>query len=131
MALRSLYAGIGLLGLLNSAAIASIFNDSVEAANIKTVEATEPVFTCETSFPLLSLRWGDGDNTKASEIASAFLDVDRTPFAGRELTNWLNATQSVPRRMPQGRHDLSGRRHLPTTLRSRFHQSRDLGGLDR
>jgi hypothetical protein len=32
-----------LLGLLNSAAIASIFNDSVEAANIKTVEATEPV----------------------------------------------------------------------------------------
>jgi hypothetical protein len=75
MALRSLYAGMSLLGLLNSAAIASTFNDSVEAANIKTVEAVELVFTCEASFPLLSLRWDDGDNTKAAEIASAFLDV--------------------------------------------------------
>ena len=75
MALRSLYAGISLLGLLNSAAIASTFNDSVEAANIKTVEAVGLVFTCETSFPLLSLRWDDGDNTRTAEIASAFLDV--------------------------------------------------------
>jgi hypothetical protein len=73
MALQSLYAGISLLGLLSSAAIASTFNDSV--GSVKTIDAVELIFTCETSHPLLSLRWDDGDNTKASEIASAFLDV--------------------------------------------------------
>ena len=39
-------------------------------------ETTPELFvTCETNFPLLSLRWGDGDNEKAAETASAFLDV--------------------------------------------------------
>jgi hypothetical protein len=75
MALRSLYAGVSLLGLLGSAAIAPIFNDSVEAANVKTVEAAELLFSCEDSLPLLSLKWNDGDNTEVAEIASVFLDV--------------------------------------------------------
>ena len=65
MALRSLYAGIGLLGLLNSAAIASIFNDSVEAANIKTVEATEPVSPFTGSY-LSDLNGPRGDNGVAA-----------------------------------------------------------------
>ena len=55
--------------------VASTFNDGVEAANIKTVEAAELFFTCEDSFPLLSIRWNDGDNTKTAELASVFLDV--------------------------------------------------------
>ena len=75
MALQSFYAGISLLGLLGSAVIASTFNDGVEAANIKTVEAVELFFTCENSLPLLSIRWDDGDNTKTAELATAFLDV--------------------------------------------------------
>jgi hypothetical protein len=50
MALRSLYAGIGLLGLLNSAAIASTFNNGVEAANTKTVEAVELVSPARPAF---------------------------------------------------------------------------------
>ena len=73
MALRSLYAGIGLLGLLNSAAIASIFNDSVEAANIKTVEAAELVFTCETSFPLSKKHHLASTGVKSSRSVKPFI----------------------------------------------------------
>ena len=58
MALQNLYAGISLLWLLGSAAIAPTFNNSVQAASVKTVEAAELLFTCEDSFPLLSVRWG-------------------------------------------------------------------------
>jgi hypothetical protein len=75
MALQNLYAGISLLGLLGSAAIAPTFNNSVQAASVKTVEAAELLFTCEDSLPLLSVRWDDGDNTNAADIASAFLDA--------------------------------------------------------
>ena len=75
MALQNLYAGISLLGLISSAAIAPTFNDSVEAASVKTFETVELLFTCEDSLPLLSVRWDDGDNTNAVDIASAFLDA--------------------------------------------------------
>ena len=93
MALQSLYAGISLLGLLGSAVVASTFNDGVEAANIKTVEAAELLFTCEDSFPLLSIRWNDGDNTKTAELASAFLDVPSvTP---RVITDKVNECFSI------------------------------------
>ena len=75
MALRSFYAGISLLGLLGSAVVASTFNDGVEAASVKTFERVELLFTCEDSLPLLSVRWDDGDNTNAADIASAFLNA--------------------------------------------------------
>jgi hypothetical protein len=75
MALQNLFAGISLLGLLGSAAIAPTFNDSVEAPSVETFERAELLFTCEDSLPLLSVRWDDGDNTNAADIASAFLDA--------------------------------------------------------
>jgi hypothetical protein len=75
MALQNLCAGMSLLGLVGSAAIAPTFNDSVEAASVKTFERVELLFTCEDSLPLLSVRWDDGDNTNAADIASAFLNA--------------------------------------------------------
>ena len=75
MTLQSLYVGIRLVGLIGSAAIAPTFEDSAEAASIKTIGAVELFFTCKDSLPLLSLKWDDGDNTKVAEIASVFLDV--------------------------------------------------------
>jgi hypothetical protein len=47
MTLQSLYVGISLVGLIGSAAIAPTFEDSAEAASIKTIEAVELFFTCE------------------------------------------------------------------------------------
>jgi len=68
---------LGLLGWLSANAIASPFNDGeVDGpSNIKNEEAIELFVTCETSFPLLSLRWDDRDNAKAAETASTFLNV--------------------------------------------------------
>ncbi len=52
-----------------------IAGDGGAGANIKAQEALELFVSCESNYPLLSARWGDGDNKKAAETASAFLDV--------------------------------------------------------
>jgi len=70
--LKALCAGIGLLGLLGSDGIA---DDGEAGANIKAQGALELYVSCESSYPLLSVRWGGGDNKEAADTASAFLDV--------------------------------------------------------
>ena len=75
MTLKALCVTLGLLGWLSGNAIASPFNEGDGRLNIKTEEAIELFVTCETSFPLLSLRWDDHDNAKAAETASTFLNV--------------------------------------------------------
>ena len=66
---------LGLLGSLSGDAIASPLNEGDGPSNIKNGEVIELFVTCETSFPLLSLRWDDRDNAKAAETASNFLNV--------------------------------------------------------
>ena len=75
MTLKAVCVTLGLIGWLIGNAIASPLNEGDERSNIKTEEAIELFVTCETSFPLLSLRWNDRDNAKAAETASAFLNV--------------------------------------------------------
>ena len=75
MTSKPLCVTLGLLGWLSANAIASPFSEGDGPSNIKTVEAIELFVTCETSFPLLSLRWDDRDNAKAAETASNFLNV--------------------------------------------------------
>src|SRR5215469_8643090 len=71
MTIKALCVTLG-LGLLNGDAIASPFN---EGDGSSTIEAIELFVTCEASFPLLSIRWDDRDNSKAAETASTFLNV--------------------------------------------------------
>ena len=76
MRLRAFCAGLALLGLLGSDVVASTVDDSEGEANIKTAETPELFAACESSYPLLSVRWGDGNIERAAaETASAFLDV--------------------------------------------------------
>jgi hypothetical protein len=78
MTLKELCVTLGLLGSLSGDAIASPFNEGDGRSNnknIKTEEAIELFVTCESSFPLLSLRWDDRDNAKGAETASTFLNV--------------------------------------------------------
>jgi len=73
--LKDFCAGLSLLGLLSSDAIASEFNARDKELDIKTEEPIELFVTCETSSPLLSLKWDDDDNSKAAETASIFLNA--------------------------------------------------------
>ena len=75
MTLKALCVTLGLFGWLNGNAIALPLNGGDERSNIKTEEAIELFVTCETSFPLLSVRWNDRDNAKAAKTASTFLNV--------------------------------------------------------
>jgi len=61
--------------LLSSDAIASEFNARDKELDIKTEEPIELFVTCETSSPLMSLKWEDDDNSKAAETASIFLNA--------------------------------------------------------
>ena len=73
MRLRAFCAGLTLLGL---DVVASTVDDSEGEANVKTAETLELFAACESNYPLLSVRWGDGDIERAAaETASAFLDV--------------------------------------------------------
>ena len=58
MTLKDFCAGLSLLGLLSSDAIASEFNARDKELDIKTEEPIELFVTCETSSPLLSLKMG-------------------------------------------------------------------------
>jgi hypothetical protein len=64
-----------LLALLGSDMVASAVDDNKREPNIKTAEAIELFFGCESNYPLLSVKWDNGDVEKAAETASAFLDV--------------------------------------------------------
>ena len=75
MRLRAFFAGLTLLGLLGSSVIASAANDGERKTGVKTAETLELFAACESSYPLLSVRWGDGNIERAAETASAFLDV--------------------------------------------------------
>ena len=75
MRLRAFCAGLTLLGLLGSDVVASAADDSKRLANIKAAEAIELFFVCESNYPLLSVKWDNGDIEKAAETASAFLEV--------------------------------------------------------
>ena len=73
MTLKAFFCtGMGLLGLLGSVGIAGA---GETARKIKSEDALELFVSCESNYPLLSVRWGGGDNEKAAETASAFLDV--------------------------------------------------------
>jgi hypothetical protein len=75
MTLKALCVTLGLFGGLSGNAAALPFNEGDERSNIEAEEAIELFVSCETSFPLLSLRWNDRDNAKAAETASTFLNV--------------------------------------------------------
>ena len=74
-ALKTLCVTLGLLALLSGYAIASPFKEPDKRSDLKAEETTEIFVTCETTFPLLSIRWSDRDNVKAAETASTFLNV--------------------------------------------------------
>jgi len=75
MRLRAFCAGITVFGLLGSSVIASSADDRERNAGVNTAEVLELFVACESNYPLLSVKWGDGDIEKAAETASAFLDV--------------------------------------------------------
>jgi hypothetical protein len=75
MALKAFCAGLGVLGLLASDALASMSEDAAGDANAADEETLELFISCESKYPLASVKWGDGDNTKAAETASIFLEV--------------------------------------------------------
>jgi hypothetical protein len=75
MTLKAFCAGLGVLGLLASDALASMSDDAAGDANAADEETLELFISCENSYPLVSVKWGDGDNTKAAETASIFLEV--------------------------------------------------------
>jgi hypothetical protein len=60
--------------LLGSDVVAFAVDDSKRGANIKTAETIELFVACESNYPLLSLKWDNGDIEKAAETASAFLE---------------------------------------------------------
>ena len=64
MRLRASYAGITLLALLGSDVVASAMDDNKREPNIKTAEAIELFVSCENSYPLLSVKWDNGDIEK-------------------------------------------------------------------
>jgi hypothetical protein len=70
--LKAFCAGLGLVGLLASDALASAGAGDANAAE---TDMLELFISCESSYPLVSVKWGDGDNTKAAETASIFLGV--------------------------------------------------------
>jgi hypothetical protein len=57
MTLRASCAGITLLALLGSDVVASAMDDNKREPNIKTAEAIELFVSCESSYPLLSVKW--------------------------------------------------------------------------
>ena len=75
MTLKAFCAGLGVLGLLASDALASMSEDAAGDANAADEETLELFISCESKYPLASVKWGDGDNTKAAETASIFLEV--------------------------------------------------------
>jgi hypothetical protein len=75
MTLKVFCAGLGVLGLLASDALAFMSDDAGGDANAADEETLELFISCESSYPLVSVKWGDGDNTKAAETASIFLEV--------------------------------------------------------
>ena len=75
MTLRASCAGITLLALLGSDVVASAMDDNKREPNIKTAEAIELFVSCENSYPLLSVKWDNGDIEKTAETVSAFLAV--------------------------------------------------------
>jgi hypothetical protein len=75
MTLKALCAGRGVLGLLASDALAFMSDDGAEDANAADGETLELFISCDSSYPLVSVKWEDGDNTKAAEAASIFLEV--------------------------------------------------------
>jgi hypothetical protein len=74
MTLRASYVGITPLVLLGSDVVAFAVDDSKRLTNIKTAEAIELFVACASNYPLLSVKWDDGDIEKAA-VASAFLEV--------------------------------------------------------
>jgi hypothetical protein len=72
---KSFLRRIYLAGVAQHNVVAFTVDDSEGGANIKTAETLELFAACESSYPLLSVRWGDGDIERAAETASAFLDV--------------------------------------------------------
>jgi hypothetical protein len=73
--LKAFCAGLGLVGLLASDVIASGSDDSAGDANAADEGTLELFISCESKYPLASVKWGDDDNTKSAETASIFLDV--------------------------------------------------------
>jgi hypothetical protein len=73
MALRASFAGITLLALLRSDGAATAADDSKREP--WGAGAIELFVSCESSYPLLSVKWQNGDIEKAAETASAFLGV--------------------------------------------------------
>ena len=75
MTLKAFCAGLGVLGLLASDALASMSDDAAGGVSAADEETLELFISCESKYPLASVKWGDGDNTKAAETASIFLEV--------------------------------------------------------
>jgi hypothetical protein len=64
-----------LLALLGSDGVATAVDDSKREPNIWRAEAIELFVSCESNYPLLSVKWDNSDIEKAAETASAFLEV--------------------------------------------------------
>jgi hypothetical protein len=75
MTIKAFCAGAGLLGLLTSHAFASMSGDGAEDAKRVDTEALELFVSCESSYPLVSVKWVDGEREKSAEKVSHFLDV--------------------------------------------------------
>jgi hypothetical protein len=75
MTRKAFCAELGLIGLLASASLAIASDDGAGDAYAGDRDMPELLISCESSYPFVSVKWGDGDNTTAAETASIFLDI--------------------------------------------------------
>ena len=66
MTLRASYAGVTLLALLGNNMVASAADENKQKPNIKTAEAIELFVSCESSYPLLSVKWDNGRSLRVA-----------------------------------------------------------------
>jgi hypothetical protein len=75
MTLKAFCAGVGLLGLLTSNALASMPSDGAADANDADTGALELFISCESSYPSVSVKWGDSEREKSAQKVSHFLSL--------------------------------------------------------
>lgn len=75
MTLKAFCAGVALLGLLTSNALASMSGGGAEDPNDVDTGALELFISCESSYPSVSVKWGDSEREKSAQKVIHFLSL--------------------------------------------------------
>ena len=75
MTLKASCVGAGLLGLLTSNTLASMPGDGAADANDADTGALELFISCESSYPSVSVKWGDSEREKSAQKVTHFLSL--------------------------------------------------------